>query len=47
MILKQIQLVKQKIHSKVSYTGGVKEYRDAYNGIGYETSNKKVKICKS
>ncbi|MFJ1435375.1 RHS repeat-associated core domain-containing protein [Capnocytophaga canimorsus] len=44
----QMQLVKQKIHSKVSHIGGVKEYKDAHNGEGYESVNKKKKItCKT
>ncbi|MFK8264089.1 HNH endonuclease [Capnocytophaga canimorsus] len=44
----QMQLVKQKIHSKVSHIGGVKEYKEAHNGEGYESVNKKKKItCKT
>ena len=44
----QMQLVKQKIHSKVSHIGGIKEYRDAHEGEGYESVNKKKKItCKT
>lgn len=44
----QMQLVKQKIHSKVSHIEGIKEYRDAHEGEGYESVNKKKKItCKT
>ncbi|CAM3764091.1 RHS repeat-associated core domain-containing protein [Flavobacterium branchiophilum] len=43
----QMQLVKQDVHSKVSHIGGVKDYREAHNGKGYESSKKKTKVkCK-
>jgi uncharacterized protein RhaS with RHS repeats len=44
----QMQLVRQDVHSKVSHVGGVKDYRAAHNGEGYESSKKKTKIsCNS
>lgn len=44
----KMQLVKESVHSKVSHVGGVKDYREKHNGIGYEQSKKKTKVsCKS
>ena len=31
----KMQLVRQDVHSVVSHIGGVMEYREAHNGLGY------------